>query len=59
VTQARFLVRGEDGKFQDVFPDADGIYRSTVLPGLWLDVNWLWQEPLPRLTAILKAWELI
>lgn len=26
-------------------PEAEGIYRSRVLPGFWLRVAWLWQPP--------------
>jgi hypothetical protein len=25
----------------------DDVYHSTIIPGFWLDVNWLWQEELP------------
>jgi len=28
-----------------------GIYRSRVLPGFWLRVEWLWQIPTPDLEA--------
>jgi hypothetical protein len=24
-----------------------GEYRSEVVPGFWLRVDWLWEEPLP------------
>ena len=36
-----------DGSYQLVPPDAEGIYRSAVLPDFWFRVEWLWQEPLP------------
>jgi Uma2 family endonuclease len=32
------------GRYQSVPVDADGVYRSAVLPGLELRVEWLWQE---------------
>jgi hypothetical protein len=32
-----FVLR--DGKFERLHPDATGIYRSEVLPGLWLDTE--------------------
>jgi Uma2 family endonuclease len=41
------------GKYQAVLPDANGRYHSRVLPGFWLDPEWLWREPLPNLLAIL------
>ncbi|MCK4473268.1 MAG: Uma2 family endonuclease [Anaerolineae bacterium] len=40
------LVTGD--QYQLVLPDAEGIYRSVVLPGFWLRVEWLWQESLPQ-----------
>jgi hypothetical protein len=36
-----------------MFPDAQGIYRSRVLPGFWLNVGWLQQEPLPDVEDVL------
>ncbi len=44
-------------KYQQKLPDKKGIYRSTVLNGFWLDVNWLWQKELPRVRTVLKEWE--
>lgn len=35
------------GQYQLTPPDAEGVYRSALLPGFWLSVKWLWQEPLP------------
>ncbi len=37
----------------------DGVFESTVLPGLKLDTAWLWQDPLPPLLSILKIWKLV
>jgi Uma2 family endonuclease len=33
----------QDGAYQEMFADADGIFRSRVFPGLWLHVNALLQ----------------
>ncbi len=33
----RWFRRDANGRLADVRPDADGIYRSTAFPGLWLD----------------------
>jgi hypothetical protein len=30
-----------------------------VLDGLWLKVDWLWQEPLPPVLDVLKEWRLV
>jgi Uma2 family endonuclease len=57
--QAEFYLLGEDGIYRQVFIAEDGIYRSVVLDGLWLKVEWLWQEPLPPLLEVLREWGLI
>lgn len=51
-----FYVRDNNGKFQPVAVGPDGIYRSVVLDGFWIKVDWLWQRPLPSLTDVLKTW---
>jgi hypothetical protein len=30
-----------------------------VIEGLWLKVDWLWQDPLPTLMSVLKEWGLV
>lgn len=45
--QVDFWVQDEQGKYQSVPIGDDGVYRSTVLPGFWLRVDWLWAEELP------------
>jgi Uma2 family endonuclease len=57
--QAEFYQLGEDGIFRSVIPDTEGKYHSRVLGGLWLQVNWLWQQPTPTLMSVLKEWNLI
>jgi Uma2 family endonuclease len=57
--QAEFYQRGQDGIYRLVPPGSDGLYHSQVLKGLWLKVDWLWQEPLPPLRNVLKEWRLI
>ena len=57
--QAEFYQLGSDGIYRPAALDAEGRYSSAVLPGLWLQVDWLWQMPLPPLLSILKVWELI
>ena len=46
--------RLQDDLFRLVQPDAEGVYRSAVVPGLWLRVAWLWQEPLPPVLDVLR-----
>lgn len=50
--RADFYVLSERGRFQPVPIPDDNRYRSTVLPGFWLDVAWLWQEDPDELAAL-------
>lgn len=45
--------RLEEGVYHQVAID-EGIYRSEVIDGFWLKVDWMWQEPLPLLMGVLK-----
>lgn len=54
--QAVFYQLGADGIYRPIAPNAQGMYESAVLPGLWLHVAWLWQRPLPPVLDILRAW---
>jgi Uma2 family endonuclease len=57
--QAEFYRLGAGGHYRLFTADAEGIYQSEVLPGLWLRVEWLWQEPLPKVLDVLREMELI
>jgi Uma2 family endonuclease len=53
--RAWFYQLGADGTYQLVAVGADGIYRSKVLPGFWLRMEWLWAaepDPLRALAEI-------
>lgn len=52
-------MRDSNGKFQSVAIGNDDIYRSTVLDGFWLKIEWLWQNPKPPLVQVLRAWEML
>lgn len=52
--RAEFYQLDATGVYQLIAPDQDGIYRSTVVPGFWLRVSWLWQQPLPRVLDVLR-----
>ena len=56
--QAEFY-RLEKGRYRLLYPSAEGIYRSEVLPGLRLKVDWLWQDPLPPVIDILRELGLV
>ncbi len=55
--RADFFVLDAEGRYQRATPDAGGRYVSAVLPGFWVNVNWLWQSPLPPVRTVLKEWE--
>lgn len=56
--RAEFFALNEAGVYAagSVF---NGVYSSSVLEGLWLKVDWFWQEPLPPLMLVLKEWGLV
>jgi len=57
--RADFYVLGSDDRYERRKPDEGGIYRSQVLPGFWLKVEWLWQEPLPPVLKVLRELGLV
>ncbi len=56
--EAEFHGLGDDGRYHPL-PIVEGVVRSVVMDGLWIEVAWLWQEPLPPLLGVLRAWGLI
>ncbi|MGH7134802.1 MAG: Uma2 family endonuclease, partial [Pirellulales bacterium] len=46
--------RLDQGKYMPIAPDAAGIVKSTVFPGLWLDCAALLRRDLPRVFAVLQ-----
>ena len=57
--QAEAFRRTEAGRFEAVDLGTPAMLRSEALPGMWVAVNWLWKEPLPRQTWVLQEWGLI
>ncbi len=51
--QAEFYVL-QEGTYYPVLFGSTGVYRSTVLPGFWLRVEWLWQRPPVR--KVVQEW---
>ena len=51
---AEFRELGPDGRYQVIHAGHTGRYRSRVLPGFWLDLEWFWQEPLPSRASLLR-----
>jgi Uma2 family endonuclease len=56
--EAKFYQLQADGRYALATVTEEGIYRSVVLEGLWIDIRWLWQRPLPSLISVLKMWGL-
>ncbi|MBF0474865.1 MAG: Uma2 family endonuclease [Deltaproteobacteria bacterium] len=54
--QAEFYHLGDDGSYYPIRIGEDHIFYSRVLPGLWLDLDWLWLESGPLLIPALQAW---
>ncbi|MEW6172707.1 MAG: Uma2 family endonuclease [Bacillota bacterium] len=52
--QAEFYRLGENRRYRSVPADERGVFKSEVLPGFWLKVDWLWEEPLPSVVVCLK-----
>jgi hypothetical protein len=48
-----FVRRGD--RFEALSPGPDGVYRSEVFPGLWLDPAALYRSDLRRLIDVLAA----
>ena len=40
-------------QYRSITPESDTSYHSTVLPGFWLRIDWLWQNPLPHPLQVL------
>ena len=57
--RAEFYQFEGERTYKLIDPDENGVYRSKVLEGLWLKVDWLWQDPLPTLMSVLKEWGLV
>jgi hypothetical protein len=44
----------QDGQYVELLPDTDGITRSRIFPGLWLDRSALIQGDTKRVRAIVN-----
>ncbi|MEM9703617.1 MAG: Uma2 family endonuclease [Planctomycetota bacterium] len=53
--QVRWFIRDDDQLFVDLAPDADGLYKSRVFPGLWLNAAALFAEDLTALEAAVEV----
>lgn len=51
---AEFHILQPNGRYEMAPVGGDGVFRSRVLPGLWIRVGWLWQRPLPKTLDVLR-----
>lgn len=56
--RAAHLYRLADGKYAEI-PAEDGRLSSTVIPGFWLKVEWLWATPPPGALVCLREMGLL
>jgi Uma2 family endonuclease len=49
------LVERREGEGYQTSHLTEGIHHSTALPGFWIDVSWLWADPLPNPRRCLEA----
>ena len=45
-----------DGAYRLNPVDAEGRYWSAILPGFWIKIDWLWNQP--RIMEVLQAWQI-
>lgn len=50
---AKFYRLGEAGKFTPAVVE-NNIFRSEAIPGFWLNLNWLWDNPLSHVPEALR-----
>jgi hypothetical protein len=43
----------KEGRYHLVFSGKEDAYHAPALPGFWLQVEWLWQDPLPAVDDVL------
>lgn len=53
--QAEFYRLNARGRYDRAAIGPDDVYRSQAVPGFWLRVDWLWEQPLPDPVQVLLA----
>ena len=54
--RAEFYRLGADRQDQSMVVKPDSRFESVALTGFWMNVDWLWQQPLPTLPHVLEMW---
>lgn len=44
----------DQGKYDPLLPDASDIYHSAVIPGFFVNPQWIWRQPPPKKRDILR-----
>lgn len=52
--RAEFYVLNSEGNYDLIKSGSKGKFESRILPGFWLNVEWLWMEPLPSALHIVS-----
>lgn len=52
--QAEFYALDDDNRYKLMFGGREGRFESNVLDGFFLQVEWLWQQPMPKIPAVLR-----
>ena len=52
-----YQLRG--GRYHLAYAGEQGDYHAHVLPGFWLRVEWLWQQPMPPVLDVLRTLKVI
>ncbi len=55
---ANFYGLDENGRYRQLLLKEDGKFESRIIPGLWIDPEWLWKEELPTVMSVIKEWQL-
>jgi Uma2 family endonuclease len=57
--RAEFYRLQRDKQFHEMEIDGAGVFRSAILKGFWIQVEWLWQRPLPNVVRIQRELRLV
>jgi len=57
--RATFFRLDKQGSYRTVWNGREGVYRSTIVKGFWLRLEWLWPEPMPRVLDALREMEVL
>jgi Uma2 family endonuclease len=52
--RAEFHRLDAEGRYALAGGGRTGRYACQVIPGLWLEIGWLWQDPLPKVLDVLR-----